>query len=211
MLDLYDLLQVAPTATPEEIRVAYRRLSRTLHPDAGGSAEAFRDLTQARDVLLDPVRRQRYDQTGEILPQEAENSLRARASNYLAQAFLALVEHPGVEDLDLAEAVRERLRRELGQLEAGKLNTQAQIKRLKKLAKRFKVKGKRRNLGRQTFLAAAAEKEKLLQQLAEEVSLRAEASALLNDISYELPEPAASGSSTQTGTFWTFSTSGGSA
>lgn len=39
-------------ATPDRIRAAWRELSRKHHPDAGGDAEAFRRLTDARDYLL---------------------------------------------------------------------------------------------------------------------------------------------------------------
>lgn len=40
--------------TCEDIQQAYRRAAKTLHPDAGGSEQAFRDLAAARDVLIHP-------------------------------------------------------------------------------------------------------------------------------------------------------------
>lgn len=66
--DLYAILQVDRTATRGEIRSAYRRLLRTLHPDlqtAPGAAEAARGhlqaVMEAYDVLGDPQRRADYD------------------------------------------------------------------------------------------------------------------------------------------------------
>ncbi|WP_026607833.1 molecular chaperone DnaJ [Methylocapsa acidiphila] len=38
---------------PSEIRAAFRRLAKTAHPDAGGSDEDYRRITEARDALLD--------------------------------------------------------------------------------------------------------------------------------------------------------------
>jgi molecular chaperone DnaJ len=66
--DYYSLLGVAPQASDEDIKRAYRRMARELHPDrTGGDAAAearFKDVTRAYEVLRDPERRARYDQFG---------------------------------------------------------------------------------------------------------------------------------------------------
>ena len=61
----YQLLGVAPTASAEEIRAAYRRLARALHPDTHGGAEdaAMASVNEAWHVLSDPARRAMYDAT----------------------------------------------------------------------------------------------------------------------------------------------------
>lgn len=59
----YQRLGVAPTATPEEIRTAYRNLARIHHPDKHGGKTLTRmlEINEAWRVLSDPVLRYKYD------------------------------------------------------------------------------------------------------------------------------------------------------
>jgi hypothetical protein len=60
-IDYYELLGVARDASPSEIRSAYRALAKAMHPDAGGTAGAFRLLREAYETLNDPELREEYD------------------------------------------------------------------------------------------------------------------------------------------------------
>ena len=66
MTDLYAALGVPRDADRAAIRRAYWKQARRAHPDAGGSPEAFELIKTAHDVLTDPARRRRYDETGEL-------------------------------------------------------------------------------------------------------------------------------------------------
>ena len=78
-VDFYAVLGVDRTATPQEVRAAYRRLVRGLHPDGPGGKDAdparLREVLEAYSVLGDPGRRAAYDQA--LRRQEAEAQLQA--------------------------------------------------------------------------------------------------------------------------------------
>ena len=78
--DYYGTLGVKKTATPEEIRKAFRKAARRYHPDVNPgdkrAEEKFKEISEANDVLSDEKKRKVYDQVGfysdQIDPAQAE-------------------------------------------------------------------------------------------------------------------------------------------
>jgi DnaJ-class molecular chaperone len=63
--DYYKTLGVDRTASDKAIKTAYRRLARKHHPDVSkGSADRFKEIAEAYEVLSDPDKRKRYDSLG---------------------------------------------------------------------------------------------------------------------------------------------------
>jgi DnaJ-domain-containing protein 1 len=63
MPDFYAVLGLDRLATQEEIKKAYRKLAKTLHPDLGAGNEAkLKEVNAAYEVLSDPNKRKEYDQ-----------------------------------------------------------------------------------------------------------------------------------------------------
>ncbi|WP_370677116.1 J domain-containing protein [Pleomorphomonas sp. PLEO] len=100
-MDLYRALGLTSSATSEEIAAAFRKRAKETHPDSTGqaSADAFREISDAYDILGDPVRRQEYDRAAQEL--------------YEQQATEEAVQRPErrAADPSPSRAVRSRLRR----------------------------------------------------------------------------------------------------
>jgi curved DNA-binding protein len=85
--DYYKILGISKTATDEDIKKAYRKLARKLHPDLNPNdkeaGKKFQQINEANEVLSDPEKRKKYDQYGEQYGEnweKAEEFEKARSS-----------------------------------------------------------------------------------------------------------------------------------
>jgi molecular chaperone DnaJ len=62
MKDYYNILGVNKNSSPDEIKKAYRKLSKQFHPDVNPEGgDKFKEIAEAYDILSDPVKKQQYD------------------------------------------------------------------------------------------------------------------------------------------------------
>jgi curved DNA-binding protein CbpA len=87
----YEVLQLSPAATAEEVRAAYHARALACHPDKGGSAAAFQAVQRAWEALGGARARAEYDA-----------ALAARAAAAAAAAAVPVCEEVRVGELELA-------------------------------------------------------------------------------------------------------------
>ncbi|MEX2292715.1 MAG: molecular chaperone DnaJ [Acidimicrobiales bacterium] len=90
MADYYELLAVSRDASAEEIKRAYRRLARQLHPDTNPdptASDRFKEIAQAYEVLSDPEKRQRYDRFGPDGVSQGSGGFAGGGINDIFEAF----------------------------------------------------------------------------------------------------------------------------
>ncbi len=67
-IDYYKILGIDKTATPKDVKTAYRKLARKYHPDLNpndkDAKNKFQEINEANEVLSDPEKRKKYDQYG---------------------------------------------------------------------------------------------------------------------------------------------------
>lgn len=152
MIDLYAELKVDRKATKADIRKAYRRRAKEVHPDNGetGSRAKFDLASKALAVLTDEQRRRLYDETGKIdepAPDLTEGNARQLVTmevNHVMQ----VAEQRGmdIEAFDVIKDVKTGLQRKIDSAERDIANGKKAVKKLSQIAKKFSSKKGKANL-----------------------------------------------------------------
>lgn len=94
----YEVLNLTPTATKEEIRKAYRSLARKYHPDANpnnkAAEEKFKQINDAYTILSDDVKKADYDRGQR---QQKEQQQRGSVKNQQARPRPKRTANPNVK------------------------------------------------------------------------------------------------------------------
>lgn len=151
MSALYDALEIPTTATPAEIRKAFRNKSRKAHPDGEGSKEEMQRLSEAYHVLIDPVRRKQYDETGSTAEFPSALGLVSKMVIQLISETLGAGKDP--ECIDLLAVVKARIEEEIGTLDTKCDQLEKLVAKFKKVAKRLTSKKGKDNLLVQSLMA----------------------------------------------------------
>jgi len=61
MKNLYSVLEIDSTASPEQIKTSYKHLMRKHHPDHGGDEDVCKEINVAYGILSDPIKKREYD------------------------------------------------------------------------------------------------------------------------------------------------------
>lgn len=186
----YDILGVSPTATPDEIKAAYKAKAKRAHPDAGGDKAAFQDLNDAYELLADPERRKRFDESGDTTPPNINDPDQA-AWQIIAQLIEALLaSEQDNTDLDVATGMRNGIDNALRQIDGNIQKVVRVQKRIEKMKKRFRRRaqdGHDMLMGMLDHRATMA--AKMMEDMQAERQRNQRAKQLLDLYDYDFPAP----------------------
>jgi DnaJ-class molecular chaperone len=104
-MSLYEDLGVEDTASPEDIKRAFRKRAQKNHPDKGGDDATFQKIEQAYRILSDPIKRLQYDRTGSTRSFEKEDE-DAIAKKELIAIFMSVVQSADPDRTDFRRAIQ---------------------------------------------------------------------------------------------------------
>lgn len=150
----YEVLGVDKGATTGEIKKAFRDKAKKVHPDVkGGSKEKFIEAEQAYAVLANPLRRERFDETGQA---EDKETFEKRVGKELQGLVVETIRHTDWEHDDLIHSVKYAVRLHIETVQGEKRKHQKEANKFKDAAGRAKRKGVGENL-----IALAIEQQRL--------------------------------------------------
>lgn len=145
----YEILGVRPDATQADIKTAYRSLSKEYHPDRNKddpeASRKFYEVQEAYDLLSDPERRKRYDETGSVGEQYKTTEAEIEAT--IIQLFSSVVN--GGEDLSRVNfpvVMTQMLKTSRRQIRANIKSLNEQLFKMLMVRKRVKKKGEGKNI-----------------------------------------------------------------
>lgn len=182
MTEYYDWLGVSTDATDEEIRVAYRKKAKKLHPDReGGNAAEMAKVNKAYDVLGNPKKRLTYDRTGG----DSQHSIDAQANNMVITAVMGWLANDHTVGRDMVLDVQQHFNRELAQVESQITAHTGTLGKLTKRLRRLKHTGKSPDIIRMAAEHRILEIKQLTEQLKDQGGVIERAKLLLSDYKFE--------------------------
>lgn len=193
MTTLYDVLGVAKNATQNEIKDAFRRRARSLHPDAGGGTEAFQALNHAYQILSDEKMRRRYDATGDddAATINSANRHAMELAFFVINEILNTATKQGrdVEQFDLLLTVADSMRQKVDRELTPNMQTMERtLAKFERVLKRVKAKNKKKNVLLPMFEHRRAEMRKQIDEVKDAIETHQRAIKLVEEHQYEFDD-----------------------
>lgn len=141
---LYEILGVPADATDDQIKRAFRKRVKRAHPDAGGDAEKFRTIQHAYEVLSDPERRKRYNETGQGADPKMADAMQ-KAAMILSSLVLDLM-NANPQGCNVVEGARNMLKAKIEALRSASASDLQRAQTLNGVAELVEKKGAGDNL-----------------------------------------------------------------
>src|SRR5665213_2587453 len=139
----YDILEVPEDAPPEVIKKAFRRKAKLVHPDVkGGNKEAFIEAEQAYAILANPIRREKYDQTGQT---ETEADFRRAVVRELKTLAMLEIQMADWRHDDLFQSMKQAIKSKIKEFKKKKADHEKTVAQLRDCAARSIRKDKGEN------------------------------------------------------------------
>lgn len=142
MEDLYRILRVEKNATQQQIRKAFRKLSKKFHPDVNdGDDTEFKKINNAYHILVDEEKRKQYDETGTV-EKDPEEMFYKTLGAYIHSEFIPFMIKHDPLSVDVLKIFKKHASTQIEQLETNRKEFNRTVKRLKIYKSKFTRKKK---------------------------------------------------------------------
>lgn len=196
----YEALGVAADADDATIKGAYRARAHKAHPDKGGDADEFHAVQRAYDLLSDPERRKRFDETGDV---GAAPDKRGRLVNFVAQLITQVIDSTGdIDHSDIIKLAEDHIRKQVADAKAQQLQMDEKIRKYEKTLKKLKFKGQGENLVANLLRGTIGSIKRTIERIDEQTEEAMQLLEILAEYEYKFTKAPANGIQQGMSNFW---------
>lgn len=176
------MLSVSREATSEQIKKAYLRKAKKLHPDKGGNSDEFNEVKKAFDVLYNADTRKEYDETGEVKdkPNQKEDDI-----TFINDSFVQIVSatYQEIINVDYIKKTKDYFNYNIGQHAANIAFNNSEIRKFSKVITKVIKKNKGENYLSGALEARIKQHIKAIDELQEKIDRLKRCIDILDDYS----------------------------
>lgn len=177
----YNILDLPSSATNEEIKQKYRSLAQQHHPDKGGDPEKFKEINLAYSILIDPVRRKIYDETGIW---EQEPNFKEESLGLICEKLGQFLWNMNVDFENLVVLLKNHFVNQIPSIDQQILATEQTIRNFERALKRMKKKSGGENFLKNFIQLQIDQQKNRLKQLEYDLKLHNTIVEMLEDYEY---------------------------
>jgi len=152
----YRQLDVPINATSEEIKLRFKTLAQFHHPDKGGDAEIFKLIRSSYEILIDPIRRRKFDLTGDYSPDE---NFHTEALGRLSEFVVELIYTINPDRDNFLDILRTKIEQFKAEFYKNQILANDQILHLEKIQSKIKINPEARVANKENLLYAFIENQ----------------------------------------------------
>lgn len=145
MINLYEILGVKKNSTKEIIKKAYRKMSKSNHPDVGGNTEKFDTINKAYRILINDEKRKRYD-NGENVDNILGSNENNKELSIIASIFCEIMGKADPNRINIIKEIKIVINKRIIDKSSNIYKLNNVVKKLNSFLKRLKNKNKNKNI-----------------------------------------------------------------
>lgn len=181
MKNLYEILEVEPSASEDEIKKAYRKKAQAVHPDKGGDTELFQEIAKAYEILSNAEKREHFDKTGE----EFRDEIKEEVIGALIHIVMSVIDNNDSRYIDVIAIARKSVEEQQNRHQISKKQLEKQIASLENTASRIIVAEGKENILQSAILSNITNLETQIAALDKVNQIGVRILEMLSDYTYQ--------------------------
>jgi len=188
----YEELNLSKDATRDQIKKAYRNLSKLHHPDKKGNSDKFRDINKAYEILQDEEKRKYFDETGLLPDEQEENTIKGKARENLYNLVKRILSDKNFiqryANMDFINTVLNIINSNRIKIEETKKGVTKYCETMKLVLDRFNYKGESNDFIKEIIEVSIKEEAEHVQSMEIELKVLTLMKELINNYDYNFEE-----------------------